>query len=227
MPDQVHPRGAPRPARQRRRPDGRRDPRAHGLRACDGLGRVLERGRQPARPRLPRAQAGRARRADPGRGLPARVAAGEVSLRGQQLLRRRSQPPRRRARQGLAVARRAPARRRGALSRPAGQGWQQPDRRAAGRVCPRRSDAQAEQEDRRAQLAGQGPDPRPARAAAARGPRLSLPRPRRRHGCVREGQGGQEAVEGGDRQAQGLAQAGEQALHEGRGRAAPGAQPQD
>ena len=135
VPRQVRPQGAALGGGRRRREaqpqeDRRRDPRPHHLRARHGLERLPHRGRGPAGRRLPRGPAGRSEsergRDHPARGLPAREAPGEGPPRHQQLLRRGPEPHRRRARQGLPLARHPPRGRQVPLVRPAPRHRQQP-----------------------------------------------------------------------------------------------------
>ena len=71
---------------------GRSHPRAHRLRAGDGLGRVPQRGGEPARGEVPRPQAGGAWPAHPARRLRGRAAEGAAVHRRPQRLRRGSEP---------------------------------------------------------------------------------------------------------------------------------------
>ena len=134
---QARARGAARPGR--RDHERRRAARPHDLRAGARLGRVPQRGDQPALGRVPRAQAERARGHDRPRQVRGRAPEGQDALRAAPELRRRPQRDRRRAGRGVAVAQRHAPGPASAVVRPAPAPRQLADRRAPCRLSATRS----------------------------------------------------------------------------------------
>ena len=127
---------------------GRRGPALAGVRARARLRCVPQRGHRPARRPVPAAARGRDRRPPrTGRARP-RPAAGQGVHRPAQLLRRRPERDRRRARRGLDLAQRHAPRPPGPLVRPAPGPRQLPDRRRSAAVPAGRSWPRAVAEDR-------------------------------------------------------------------------------
>ena len=111
-----------------------------GLRARARLRRVPQRGHRPARRPVPAAARGRDRRPARTRGARPRPAAGQGLHRPAQLLRRRPERDRRRARRGLDLAQRHAPRPAGPLVRPAPGPRQLPHRRGPPPVPGARAD---------------------------------------------------------------------------------------